>query len=446
MNDLNYINMFKTKIKDNVDLSVETYNELSIKCYKKFKTIINNKHVLCFQDISKKKFNNKIYIYSNNNIKFFGKMSNDDVVSYVNYFEKKLTKITNTECDFDNGLYTFKIKLTDSIIDKNDILHRLSDNSNVSYVVYNNKLQINNDKITKMKLNKNFKRHILININYEINKNVNIILKSDGYLIVNNVKIISEIPNIIKFCYNYLNIYDYIKPDKYKIIIQTLEVFIGYNQIDLRDVANNIILSNDGILAFKCQKKKDNFHVCKQLFSGLLESEKCFNNQITLLLYNDRKDIINVKLFQNCKMHITGCKRQQDCVKVANKAKTILKNIFAKVDKNILINDDISLRVFMINSKFNCNIQLNRELLFIKLKLLEKYDDSILLVTFNKDRYQGINLKYKGVSGKCSILIFRSGQILITGAKSNEDLNNAYIYITRVIKENYTKVKCNYYI
>jgi len=63
-----------------------------------------------------------------------------------------------------------------------------------------------------------------------------------------------------------------------------------------------------------------------------------------------------------------------------------------------------------------------------------------LSATFSSlSRYPGINLKYPSTieSGKqTSLLIFRSGSIIITGAKYAKDILNSYSFITNLISQN----------
>jgi hypothetical protein len=62
-----------------------------------------------------------------------------------------------------------------------------------------------------------------------------------------------------------------------------------------------------------------------------------------------------------------------------------------------------------------------------------------LSATFSPlSRYPGINLKYPSSTDEnkqVSLLIFRSGSIIITGAKNAKDIANSYIFITKVICE-----------
>ena len=63
-----------------------------------------------------------------------------------------------------------------------------------------------------------------------------------------------------------------------------------------------------------------------------------------------------------------------------------------------------------------------------------------LSATFSSlSRYPGINLKYPSIvepSKQTSLLIFRSGSIIITGAKYAKDILNSYEFITNLISQN----------
>ena len=69
--------------------------------------------------------------------------------------------------------------------------------------------------------------------------------------------------------------------------------------------------------------------------------------------------------------------------------------------------------------------------------LVKQYSLSATFSTLS--RYPGINLKYPSIvePGKqISLLIFRSGSIIITGAKNAKDIANCYIFITKLVSVN----------
>ena len=67
-----------------------------------------------------------------------------------------------------------------------------------------------------------------------------------------------------------------------------------------------------------------------------------------------------------------------------------------------------------------------------------------LSATFSAlSRYPGINLKINSLiekDKKISLLIFRSGSIIITGSKNAKDISNCYAFIINVISKNSEKL------
>ena len=67
-----------------------------------------------------------------------------------------------------------------------------------------------------------------------------------------------------------------------------------------------------------------------------------------------------------------------------------------------------------------------------------------LSATFSAlSRYPGINLKCPSLiepTKQVSLLIFRSGSIIITGAKNAKDIANCYVFINSVISKHYKRL------
>ena len=80
----------------------------------------------------------------------------------------------------------------------------------------------------------------------------------------------------------------------------------------------------------------------------------------------------------------------------------------------------------MINSNFSCNCNLNLKL-FTRLLSYEGYTSR-----YNPESYPAINLKYE----KVSVFIFGSGNVVITGSKSIEEIIETYKFITDFMKVN----------
>jgi len=152
---------------------------------------------------------------------------------------------------------------------------------------------------------------------------------------------------------------------------------------------------------------------------------------------------VNIFIFPNGKVKATGVKT----VNTINVLVDELIEIIISVEGSV--NDPVSfkaenIKIEMINSNFT--IKPNRPGIGwclrqqgLKDLLVNNYG---LSATFSSlSRYPGINLKIPSqtVPGKqVSLLIFRSGSIIITGAKNPNDIFNSYNFITKIVSEHYS--------
>ena len=114
----------------------------------------------------------------------------------------------------------------------------------------------------------------------------------------------------------------------------------------------------------------------------------------------------------------------------------------------------------MINSDYSLEFKVDRLELYNLLISITK-----LLVTYEPERYPGVKISYyynqnhnnygvckcsksmkcngKGVDLCCkkiTIAIFQSGNIIITGARTEEQSHAAYSYVNEIMKKHYTKI------
>lgn len=211
------------------------------------------------------------------------------------------------------------------------------------------------------------------------------------------------------------------------------------------------------------------------------KSGKVFYNQATLIIrvwkstYNDE---VNLKLFNNGNIQMTGLKSQDDGYKAVN----ILYNSI----KDIVVDDKHAVEVVqpqhqteleefaiskfdivLINSDYSAEFLIKREKLHAL--LIQEYD---IVSSYEPCTYPGVNSKYywnkdymdrskykpgvcycskpcngKGVGDgdgcckKVTIAIFQSGKLIITGAKTYQQITDAYDFINTVFKKNYSEVK-----
>lgn len=210
--------------------------------------------------------------------------------------------------------------------------------------------------------------------------------------------------------------------------------------------------------------KAENFAV-----KGSFKKDKKSNffNSVALnvLIYDNK--CINVKIFNNGKIQMTGVPNEEygrKCIEsIIEYIKTIPDNIETGkkivVDKSTLTVTDY--RTVLINSDYFCGIEIQREHLFQI--LTEKYN---LSVSYESENYPGVKLEYfwnkpnigtekegicfcssrckgkgSGLNGdldckKVTISTFQSGKVIITGARSTEQIDDAYAFINNIFKLN----------
>jgi TATA-box binding protein (TBP) (component of TFIID and TFIIIB) len=93
--------------------------------------------------------------------------------------------------------------------------------------------------------------------------------------------------------------------------------------------------------------------------------------------------------------------------------------------------DIIDVEIAMINSDFQTNFNINQPILTSILQ--QTYD---LFVKYDPISYPGVNVKYKNDT----ILIFRTGKVIITGAKSYKEIEEGYRFINQVFQKHYNTI------
>lgn len=217
-----------------------------------------------------------------------------------------------------------------------------------------------------------------------------------------------------------------------------------YNSIKINDVIKYVQYKSDMSKGYseKALKKTRKKTVRKMFF-----------NQITIHIFN--KKLINVKVFNNGKIQMTGLKNSdqgketidvliQELSKLNNKETPIFEG-----DLNISDYD-----IVLINSDFDIKYKVDREKLHRDLINLGIYS------SFEPIMYPGVNMKYyfntafnnngvcnctnicngkgkgngDGDCKKITIAIFNSGKIIITGGRSEPQIVESYNYIYNLLK------------
>ncbi len=193
--------------------------------------------------------------------------------------------------------------------------------------------------------------------------------------------------------------------------------------------------------------------------------KKNFYNQVSLIFRSatlmgldpDKLDIkekfktVNVKLFINGSIQMTGCKHLDNIKKSLEILFTKLKTCKAILNRELKFEikpfvDDITkldinkvtnFKIVMINTNFNIQFQINRERLHQLLKELG-FD-----VTFDPIIHACVNIKYhipSSFNKTISIFVFESGSITIAGSNSCQQVLDTYNFINKFILSNYSKL------
>ena len=200
------------------------------------------------------------------------------------------------------------------------------------------------------------------------------------------------------------------------------------------------------------------------------ENENFYNSCSIIVKGEKDRKCVNIKLFNNGQITLTGAKEEEDGIKACEYLLNELKtydNIFIDTS-NELISDSCvnNFKITMINSDFNTNFKIDLLKLLDILNNLEKDR----FIKFNPAVYRGLmigffwNEKKKFQDGCCNcpikctgkkkktknkddvfckkitISIFKSGSVIITGGYLKEQINDAYKFINNLFREQYHNI------
>lgn len=179
-----------------------------------------------------------------------------------------------------------------------------------------------------------------------------------------------------------------------------------------------------------------------------------FYNQVTLEIRSFSKiKPINVKIFKNGSIQMTGCKSIydfKDVIKILctnlKKTKAIIDNSgsesilslksFVEDPKKLLYDKIKNFRIRMINSDFYIGFNINRTVLnkiLVRSKIDSKFDPQL---------HAAVNIKFHYSENETiSVFVFESGATIITGAKSAKQIVSAYKFIGDIIYKYREEIK-----
>jgi len=151
---------------------------------------------------------------------------------------------------------------------------------------------------------------------------------------------------------------------------------------------------------------------------------------------------INLKLFKNGSIQMSGCKSIKGINIVLNKLLYKLRIVKAKIEDGKIIEKNYiedpkelkvhSFKIDMINSNYKVNMQIDRAKLFsilLKKKIKSSFEPCIRACVIIKYIPTIDNIDSKEIS----IFVFQKGNIIITGARRKSHILAAYKYINSIL-------------
>jgi len=148
-----------------------------------------------------------------------------------------------------------------------------------------------------------------------------------------------------------------------------------------------------------------------------------FFNQVTL-----RHGSKSIKVFKNGSMHFTGCTSLQQFSDIATSVCTMMRDVagIEAADGST----DLHIRDFDIQM-INLNFGFGKTLYLRGLR--DRCTGLGYTASYDADTYPGLNVKLPVGERRVTVLIFKSGKVIITGAKTPHELEQAHAMITEVL-------------
>ena len=232
-------------------------------------------------------------------------------------------------------------------------------------------------------------------------------------------------------------------------------------RLNIPNIEKYLLLNSDDILTVKMNKERMRTLIAiknkpkrmKKIETKTKQkdtSKNHFYNQITVVVRVSQgpvKDLnevpkINMKLFRNGSVQMSGCKSIKNINIALNKLISKLKEIKAKIEDNAIVEktfieepDNITVKDFkidMINSNYKVSMQLDRDKLYnllLKKKVKSSYEPCIRACVIIKYVPLVENIEQKEVS----IFVFQKGNIIITGARSQSHIISSYNYMNEIL-------------
>lgn len=257
--------------------------------------------------------------------------------------------------------------------------------------------------------------------------------------------------------------------------VSTMTIILKVNTLfNLYNIGNYLPLNHNDIIEIKCgdsnDPKTNRSLIAKKIRkSKKIKKKDSFYNQATLKVKIEGDKIINIKIFHNGAVQLTGCKSLnnakesiQKLLPLLNKKRYLLDFFNNKITevvyhdktKDLTIYDIYKVKVGLVNTNFNINFSIDRDKLYKKLKddITQKKFPNIFTIDpkYDPNRHACVNIQLFILDPKLnitvksvSIFVFEKGSIIITGAKNFKQVMTAYNFINTYLLSNYFNISSN---
>lgn len=266
--------------------------------------------------------------------------------------------------------------------------------------------------------------------------------------------------------YNYKNLIDYeknqIKNLPNGLTISTMCATAKLNSlVNTINIEKYLPLDEDDILCVKLNNNNQRSLIPSKLKNKRVKKkdkkEFHFFNQITVVIrvfYGvvenwETEPKINLKLFKNGSIQMSGCKSTEYINIVLNKLIVKICEIKGKIENNKIQEikfveaieplDIITFKIDMINSNYKINMHIIRPKLYnllLKKKIKASFEPCIRACVIIKYTPPENNEDEKEIS----IFVFEKGNIIITGARTQNHILSASKYINNILLTHYDEI------
>lgn len=289
-------------------------------------------------------------------------------------------------------------------------------------------------------------------------KKLNILLKELIFIYKRYTNYMEKIqinPDVIKQKLLFNNDLELLPED---VLISTMTVTCKLNTIfNVGNIARYIDLKHSAIMAVShgnfedptinrsIISKKRNKHKNKK-------QKKSFYNQVSLHVRVTGSNAVNIKLFLNGSIQITGCKTIEGITEALEKVFIELHTIKAVVNfkdnviedklfvsnlKNLRTENLFNFQICMINSNFTIGFEIDRD------KLFELLIADNITCSYDPIVHACVSIKHDHPDKTISVFVFESGAVIITGARTCAQIVSAYNFVNKYLLEHYVEINKN---